>query len=118
MGQTVRLGKINTLICKIRMEIYFGFMIFYFLFCYLNFFIFYLAFILLVTSSESPSDGDLLGSLLFIWYESPPEPQFLKLLQRPRKDEGVWGVGGMMPREWLMTMRVCGVWVGEGCRGP
>ena len=94
MGQTVRLGKTNTLICKSRMEIYFGFMIFYFLFCYLNFFIFYLAFILLVTSSESPSDGDLLGSLLFIWYESPPEPQFLKLLQRPRKDEGVWGVGG------------------------
>ena len=75
MGQTVRLGETNTLICKSRMEIYFfGFMIFYFLFCYVNFFIFYLAFILFVMSSESPSDGDFLGSLLFVWYESPPEP--------------------------------------------
>ena len=91
MGQTVRLGKTNTLICKSRMEIYFfGFMI-YFLFCYVNFFIFCLAFILFVTSSESPSDGDVLGSLLFVWYESPPVPRLLKLLQRPGKDEGVWG---------------------------
>ena len=23
----------------------------------------------------------------------------------------------MIPREWLMAMRVCGVWVGERCRG-
>ena len=66
-------------------------MIFYFLFCYVNFFIFYLAFILFVMSSESPSDGDFLGSLLFVWYKSPPEPQLLKLLQRSGKDEGVWG---------------------------
>ena len=118
MGQTVRLGKTNTLICKSRMEIYFfGFMIFYFLFCYVNFYIFYSAFILSVRSLESPSDGDFFGSLLLVWYESPPEPQLLKLLQHPGKDEGVWG-GGMMPREWLMTMRMCGVWVGEGCRGP
>ena len=86
-------------------------MIFYFLF-YVNFFIFYLAFILFVTSSESPSDCDFLGSLLFVWYDSPPEPRLLKLLQRPGKDESV---AGMMPGEWLMTMRVCGVWLGEGC---
>ena len=39
MGQTVRLGKTNTMICKSRMEIYF-FGIFYFLFCYVNFFFF------------------------------------------------------------------------------
>ena len=56
-----------------------------------EFYIFYLAFILFVKSSESPSDGDFLGPLLFIWYESPPEPQLLKLLQRSGKDEGVWG---------------------------
>ena len=94
MGQTVRLGKTNTLICKSRMEIYFfGFMIFYFLFCYVNFYIFYSAFILSVRSSESPSDGDFLGSLLFVWYESPPETQSLKLLQRLGKEEGVWGWG-------------------------
>ena len=42
MGQTVRLGKTNTLSCKSRMEIYFGFMIFYFLFCYVNFLFFIL----------------------------------------------------------------------------
>ena len=91
MGQTVRLGETNTLICKSRMEIYFfGFMIFYFLFCYVNFFIFYLAFILFVMSSESPSDGDFLGSLLFVWYKSPPEPRLLKLLQRPGKYDRVW----------------------------
>ena len=62
-------------------------MIFYFLFCYVNFFIFYLAFILFVTSSESPNDGDFLGLLLLVWYESPPKPQLLKLLQRPGKDD-------------------------------
>ena len=61
-----------------------------FLFCYVNLFIFYLAFILFVTSSELPSDGDFLGSLLFVWYESPPEPWLLKLLQRPGKDDRVW----------------------------
>ena len=94
MGQTVRLGKTNTLICKSRMEIYFfGFMIFYFLFCYVNFYIFYSAFILSVRSSESPSDGDFLGSLLFVWYESPPETLSLKILQRLGKEEGVWGWG-------------------------
>ena len=57
-------------------------------------------------SSESPSDGNFLRSLLLFWYESPPKPQLLKLLKRLGKDEGVWG-GGMMPREWLTTMRVC-----------
>ena len=82
--------------------------------CELN--IFYLAFILFVKSSESPSDGDFFGSLLFVWYESLPEPQLLKLLQRPGKDEEVWGVGGMIPSGWLMTMRVCGVWVREMLR--
>ena len=55
-----------------------------------EFYIFYLAFILFVTSSESPSDDDFLGSVLFVWYESPPEPQLLELLQRPGKDEGLW----------------------------
>ena len=65
-------------------------MIFYFLFCYVNFFIFHLAFILFLMSSESPSDGDFLGLLLFVWYESPPEPQLLKLPQRPGKDDRVW----------------------------
>ena len=82
--------------------------------CELN--IFYLAFILFVKSSESPSDGDFFGSLLFVWYESLPEPQLLKLLQRSGKDEEVWGVGGMIPSGWLMTMRVCGVWVREMLR--
>ena len=69
---------------------------------------YYLAFILFVLSSESQSDGDFLWSPLFVWYESPPEPQLLKLQQCPGKDEGVWGGEGlgMMPREWLMTMRV------------
>ena len=28
---------------------------------------------------------------MFVWYESPPEPRLLKLLQRSGKDEGVWG---------------------------
>ena len=64
-------------------------MIFYFLFCYVNF-SFYLAFILFVMSSELPSDGDFLGLLFFVWYESPPEPRLLKLLQRSGKYEGVW----------------------------
>ena len=64
-------------------------MIFYFLFCYVNFFIFYLAFILFIMSLESPSDGYFLGSLLFVWYESPPEPRLLKLLQRLGKDDRV-----------------------------
>ena len=91
MGQTVGLGETNTLICKSRMKIYFfGFMIFYFLLCYVNLFIFYLAFILFVMASELPSDGDFLGSLLFVWYESPPEPRLLKLLQRLGKDDRVW----------------------------
>ena len=58
-------------------------------------YIFYLVFILFVKSSESPSDGDFLGSLLHVWYESPPESRLLKLLQRSGKDDGVWGrVGG------------------------
>ena len=52
-----------------------------------------MAFILFVKSSESPSDGDFLRSLLFVWYEIPPEPRLLKLLQRSGKDEGVWGDG-------------------------
>ena len=94
IGQTVRLGKTNSLSCKSGMEIYiFGFMILYFLFFILfrEFYIFYLAFILFVMSSELPSDGDFLGSLLLVSYESPPEPQLLKLLQRSGKDEGAWG---------------------------
>ena len=66
-------------------------MIFYFLFCYVNFLFFVFAFILFVMSSESPSDGDFLGSLLLVWYESPLEPQLLKLLQHSGKDEGVSG---------------------------
>ena len=83
MGQTVRLGKTNTLICKRRMEIYvFGFYDFLFFILLCEFYNFYLAFILFVTSSESPSDGDFLGSLLFVWYESPPEPQLLKLIEK------------------------------------
>ena len=91
MGQTIRLGKTNTLSCKSRMGIYFfGFRIFYFLFCYVNF-VFFMAFILFVKYSEWPSDGDFLGSLLVVWHKSPPEPQLLKLLQRSGKDEGVWG---------------------------
>ena len=92
MGQTVRLGKTNTLSCKSRMEIYI-FWVYNFLFFILlcEFYIFYLAFILFVKSSESPSDGDFLGPLLFIWYKGPPEPRLLKLLQRSGEDEGVWG---------------------------
>ena len=83
MGQTVRLGKTNTLICKHRMEIYvFGFYDFLFFILLCEFYNFYLAFILFVTSSESPSDGDFLGSLLSVWYESPTEPQLLKLIQK------------------------------------
>ena len=83
MGQTVRLGKTNTLICKRRMEIYFfGFYDFLFFILLCEFYNFYFAFILFVTSSESPSDGDFLGSLLSVWYESPPEPQLLKLIQK------------------------------------
>ena len=77
MGQTVRLGKTNTLSCKSGMEIYFfGFVILYFSFFILlcEFYIFYLAFILFFMSSELPSDGDFLGSLLLVWYESPPDP--------------------------------------------
>ena len=92
MGQTVRLGKTNTLSCKSRMEIYFFWFynfLFFILLC--EFYIFYLAFILFVKSSESPSDDDFLGLLLFAWYKSPPEPQLLKLLKRSRKDEGLWG---------------------------
>ena len=50
-----------------------------------------MVFILFVKSSESPSDGDFLGSLLYVWYESPPGPRLLKLLQRSGKDDGVWG---------------------------
>ena len=56
-----------------------------------EFFIFYFAFILFFMSSESPSDGNFLRSLLLFWYESPPKPQLLKLLKRLGKDEGVWG---------------------------
>ena len=53
MGQTVRLGKTNTLSCKSRMEIYFGFMIFYFLFCYVNFLFFiWLLFYLLLPQNR------------------------------------------------------------------
>ena len=75
MSQTVRLGKTNTLICKRRMEIYFfGFYDFLFFILLCEFFIFYLAFILFVTSSESPINCDFLESLLSVWYESPPEP--------------------------------------------
>ena len=66
--------------------------------------------------SESPSECDFLGLLSFVWYKSPPEPRLLKLPQPSDKDEGV--LGGMMPREWLLTMRVCGVWVGERYQGP
>ena len=92
MGQTVRLGKTNTLSCKSRMEIYFfWFYDFLFFIMLCEFYIFYLVFILFVKSSESPSDGDFLGSLLHVWYESSPEPRLLKLLQRSGKDEGVWG---------------------------
>ena len=83
MSQTVRLGKTNTLICKCRMEIYFfGFYDFLFFILLCEFVIFYLAFILFVTSSELPSDGNFFGSLLSVWYESPPEPQLLKLIQK------------------------------------
>ena len=94
MGQTVRMGKTKTLICKCRMEIYLlGFYDFLFFILLCEFYNFYLAFILFVTSSESPSDGDFLGSLLSVWYESPPETLSLKLLQRLGKVEGVWGWG-------------------------
>ena len=55
-----------------------------------EFYIFYLAFILSVTSSESPSDGDFLGSLLFVWYENTSEPRLLKLQQLLEKDDRVW----------------------------
>ena len=89
VGQTVRLGKTNTLSCKNRMEIYFWFYDFLSFILLCEFYIFYLVVVLFVKSSESPSDGDFLGSLLHVWCESSPEPQLLKLLQRSGKDEGV-----------------------------
>ena len=75
MGQTVRLGKRNTLCCKSRMEMYFylvGFMICYFLFCFVNFLFFIFAFILFVMSSESPSDGDLVTVVGLVGDPSEP----------------------------------------------
>ena len=45
----------------------FGFMIFYFLFCFVKFLFFIFDFILFFMSSELPSDGDFLESLLLVW---------------------------------------------------
>ena len=49
--------------CAVKTEwkfIFFGFMIFYFLFCFLLYF-------MCSISLELPSDGDFLGSLLLAW---------------------------------------------------
>ena len=50
----------------------FGFMIFRFLFCFVNFLFFIFAFILFVMSSESPSDGDLVTVVGLVGDPSEP----------------------------------------------
>ena len=86
MGQTVRLGKRNTLCCKSRMEIYFYLVSWVFIF-HLLFIIFYvLNFFRIAKWWWLPwvSAVGLVG-------ESPREPWLLKLLQHSGKDDGGWG---------------------------
>ena len=110
MGQTVRLGKKNTLCCKSGMEIYF--------FSVLRFFIFHLLFIIFYMLNffriakwwwlPWVSAVGLVG-------ESPRVP----IAEAPATFGERWGrVGRMMTREWSVSLRVCGVWIGERCPVP
>ena len=105
MGQTVRLGKINTLCCKSGMEMYF-YLVLWFLFFYLLFIIFcVLNFFRIAKWWWLPwvSAVGLVG-------ESPRIP----IAEAPATFGERWGsVGRMMAREWAVSLRVCRVWVGE-----
>ena len=110
LGQTVRLGKRNTLCCKSRMEIYFYLVSWVFIF-HLLFIIFYvLNFFRIAKWWWLPwvSAVDLVA-------ECPRLP----IAEAPATFGERWGkVGRMMTREWSVSLRVCGVWVGERCRVP
>ena len=110
LGQTVRLGKRNTLCCKSRMEIYFHLVSWVFIF-HLLFIIFYvLNFFRIAKWWWLPwvSAVDLVA-------ECPRLP----IAEAPATFGERWGkVGRMMKREWSVSLRVCGVWVGERCRVP
>ena len=110
MGQTVRLGKRNTLCCKSRMEIYFYLVSWVFIF-HLLFITFYvLNFFRIAKWWWLPwvSAVGLVG-------ESPRVPT----AEAPATFSERWGrVGRMMTREWSLSLRVCRVWVGERCGVP
>ena len=103
MGQTIRLGKRNTLCCKNRMEMYF--------YLVLWFFIFYFCFYSICLFSELASDGCCCWSGRRV-PKSPNCWSSCNVLGEIRS------VGRMMPREWLVTLRLGGAWVGERCQGP
>ena len=110
MGQTVRLSKRNTLCCKSGMEIHFYLVLWFFIF-YLLFITFYvLIFFIIAKWRWLPwvSAVGLVG-------ESPRAP----IAEAPATFRERWGrVGRMMAREWSVSLRVCGVWVGERCWVP
>ena len=95
----------ETLCCKRGMEIYFYLFFCFFIF-YLLFVIFYLLNFFRITKwwwLPWVSGVGLVG-------ESPR----VLIAEAPATFEDRWGrVGMMMTREWSLSLKVCGVWVGE-----
>ena len=89
LGQTIRLGKRNTLCCKSGLEIYF--------YLVLWFFIFYLLFIIFCVKFLQNREVMATSLDLCCW---------------PGR------VGRMMTRKWSVPLRVCRVCMGERCGVP
>ena len=100
---TVKLGKGNTLCCKSRMEMYFYLVLSFFyllfiIFCGLNFFRIAKWWWLPWVSADG------------LVRESPRVPN----AEAPASFGERWGrVGKIMAKEWSVSLRLCGVWVGE-----
>ena len=110
MGQTVRLGKRNALCCKSRMEIYFYLVLWFFIF-YLLFIIFYMFDFFRITKWWWLPWVSAVGQVA--------ESHRVLIADAPATFGERWGrVGRMMTRECSVSLRVCGVWVGERCQVP
>ena len=104
--------------CKSRMEMYFYLFLWFFIFYYvLRIFLFfilllyYLLYVFRITKRWWLPWVAVVGLV----GESVRAP----IGEAPQTFGERWGsVGRIMPREWSVTLRVCGVWVGKWCRSP